>query len=414
MGPVTLIIEALHSLTKNVIRTALSILGIVIGIASVIAMMAVGTGTQRAVEEEMARWGDDWIVVRYEGRQRGGVRRRAGMPPKLVEKDVEAIRQQCPLVRAVSLRHSADDRQVVSSYDNYNTTVRGIEPAYFEIRRWEVLRGREMTDQDITLRNKVCWLGMTVVEKLFGTIDPIGETVRIDRHPIEVCGILTPKGTSGQGDDADDLILMPFTTVQTLIMGNHPPRAFYAAAKPGVPVQEATEQIRQLLRERHRVGEDEEEPYGMFDRGQIAESNEKLTKTFKTLRTFIGSLSLLVGGVGIMNVMLVSVTQLTRESGLRMGIGPKARHILTQFLCEAVVLCAIGGIFGFGLGYLLAEMTTYSLMEDLTGGLAVECELSYRMVVVAITVSTGVGIFFGFYPAYRASRLDPIDALRYE
>jgi len=414
MGLLTLIIEALHSLTKNVIRTALSILGIVIGIASVIAMMAVGTGTEQAVQEEISRWGDDWIVVWYEGRQRGGVRRRGGMPPKVVEKDVEAIRQQCPSVQAVSLAHYAGDRQVVSSYDNHNTTIRGIEPSCFGIRRWEIMRGREMTDQDLGLRNKVCWLGMTVVEKLFGTIDPIGETVRIDRHPIEVCGVLAPRGSSGRGDDADDLILMPFTTVQTLILGNYPPRVFYAAAKPGVPVQAAKEQIRQLLRERHRVGEDEEEPYGMFDRGQIAESNSRITGTFKILLTFIGSIALLVGGVGIMNIMLVSVTERTREIGVRMAIGAKSRHILTQFLCEAVVLCAIGGIFGFGLGYLLAEVTSYSLLEDLTGGLSVKCELSYTMVVVAISVSTGVGIFFGFYPAYRASRLDPIEALRYE
>ncbi|MBN1345503.1 MAG: ABC transporter permease [Phycisphaerae bacterium] len=414
MGPSTLVIEALHSLTKNVGRTALSILGIVIGIASVIAMMAVGTGTERAVEKEISRWGDDWIVVWYEGRQRGGVRRRGAMMPNVVEKDVEAIREQCPAVRAASLAHYCGDRQVVSSYGNYNTNIRGVEPSCFDIRRWEIMRGREMTDQDLGQRRKVCWLGMTVVEKLFGTIDPIGKTVRIDRHPFEVCGVLRPKGSSGQGDDADDLILMPLTTAQTLIIGNFPPSVFYAAAKPTASVQEAKEQIQKLLRERHHVGQDEEEPYGMWDRSQLAESNSNITGTFKTLLTFIGSISLLVGGVGIMNIMLVSVTERTREIGVRMAIGAKSRHILTQFLCESVVLCAIGGVFGFGLGYLLAEMTTYSFMEDLTGGLTVECELSYTMVAVAIGVSTGVGIFFGFYPAFRASRLDPIDALRYE
>lgn len=414
MGPLTLIIEALHSLTKNVIRSALSILGIVIGIASVIAMMAVGTGTERAVEQEMSRWGDDWIIVWYEGRQRGGVRRRAGLPPKVAEKDVEAIREQCPSVGAVSLAHYAGGKQVVSSYDNYNTTIRGIEPPCFGIRRWEVMRGRQMTDQDMNLRRKVCWLGMTVVEKLFGTIDPIGETVRIDRHPIEVCGVLTPKGSSFGGHDADDLILMPLTTVQTLIVGNMPPRVFYASAKPGASVHEAKEEIRRLLRERHHVDKEEEEPFSMWDRGQVAESNSRITGTFKTLLTFISSISLLVGGVGIMNIMLVSVTERTREIGLRMAIGAKSHHILMQFLCEAVVLCAIGGVFGFALGYVLANMTTYSLMADLTGGLTVECELSYSMVVLAISVSAGVGIFFGFYPAYCASRLDPIEALRYE
>ncbi len=414
MGPLTLIAEALHSLTKNVVRTALSILGIVIGIASVIAMMAVGTGTQQAVEEEMSRWGDDWIVCWYEGRQRGGLRRRTGAEAHVVKKDSEAVRDLCQSIRAVSISYNIGDRQVISSYDNHNTSVRGVEPSFFGIRRRGVLRGREMTDQDVRLRSKTCWLGLTVVEKLFGTIDPIGETVRIDRHPIEVVGILTPKGSSGRGYDADDTVFMPWTSVQTLLAGNRPPYVFYAAAKPSVSMEAAKDEILQLLRERHHVSEGEEEPYGMFDRGQLAESNTKITGTFKILLTFISSIALLVGGVGIMNIMLVSVTERTREIGLRMAIGAKSRHILTQFLCEAVVLCAIGGLLGFGLGYVLAKVTSYSLLEDLTGGLTVECELSYAMVAVAIGVSTAVGMFFGFYPAYRASRLDPIEALRYE
>jgi len=189
---------------------------------------------------------------------------------------------------------------------------------------------------------------------------------------------------------------------------------FYAAAYDGAGVKEAKEQIQALLRERHHVGEDEEEPYGMWDRSEFAETQGRMTGTFKTLLTFIGSISLLVGGVGIMNIMFVSVTERTREIGVRMAIGAKSRHILTQFLCESVVLCAIGGVLGFALGWVLASFTAYSFMEELTQGLKVECELSYTMVAVAIGVSAGVGIFFGFYPAWRASRLDPIHALRYE
>jgi putative ABC transport system permease protein len=414
MGLLTVIAEALHSLTKNVVRTGLSILGIVIGIAAVIAMMAVGTGTQKAVEEEVSRLGDDWLVVFYEGRQRGAVRRKGGVLPTVVQDDVQAIREQCPGIRALTLGHFFGDKQVVSAIGNYNTTVRGFEPSCFDIFRWDVLRGRKMTGEDNARRYKVCWLGMTVVEELFGTLEPLGQTIRIDRHPVEVVGILMPKGSDAEGEDLDDVIVMPLSTTQTLLAGNYPPRMFFAAAKYGVPVQAVKEQIRTVLRERHKVGPDEEEPYGMFDRSVYAEARGRMTGAFKMLMTFIASMSLLVGGVGIMNIMLVSVTERTREIGLRMAIGAKSRHILTQFLCEAVVLCAIGGVLGFALGWALANFTVTSFMGVLMRGLAVECELSYTMVGVAIGVSTGVGIFFGFYPAYRASRLDPIDALRYE
>ena len=414
MGLLTVISEALHSLTKNVVRTGLSILGIVIGIAAVIAMMAVGTGTQRAVEEEVSRLGDDWLVAWYEGRRRGAVRRKGGVLPTVVQDDVKAIRDQVRGIRALSLAHFFGDKQVVSSIGNYNTTVRGMEPPCFDIFRWDVLRGRKMTDEDNALRYKVCWLGMTVVEELFGTHEPLGQTIRIDRHPVEVVGILMPKGSDSEGEDLDDVIVLPLATSQTLLAGNYPPRMFFAATEYGVPVQVVKERIRTLLRERHKVGPDEEEPYGMFDRSMYADARGRMTGAFKTLMTFIASMSLLVGGVGIMNIMLVSVTERTREIGVRMAIGAKSRHILTQFLCEAVVLCAIGGVLGFSLGWALANFTVSSFMGVLTRGLTVECELSYTMVAVAIGVSAGVGIFFGFYPAYRASRLDPIDALRYE
>ncbi len=414
MGLLTVIAEALHSLTKNVVRTGLSILGIVIGIAAVIAMMAVGTGTQKAVEEEISRLGDDWLVVWYEGRRRGAVRRREGVLPTVVQDDVQAIREQCQGIRALTLAHFFDGKQVVSPISNYNTTIRGMEPSCFDIFRWNVLRGRKMNDQDNALRCKVCWLGMTVVEELFGTLEPLGQTIRIDKHPVEVVGILEPKGSDANGEDLDDVVVMPLTTTQTLLAGNFPPRVFFAATESGVPVQVVKERIRTLLRERHKVGEGDEEPYGMFDRSVYAEARGRMTGAFKTLMTFIASISLLVGGVGIMNIMLVSVTERTREIGVRMAIGAKSRHILTQFLSEAVVLCGIGGVLGFSLGWALANFTVSSFMGVLTRGLTVECELSYTMVAVAISVSAGVGIFFGFYPAYRASRLDPIDALRYE
>ncbi len=414
MGPLTIILEALNSLSKNIGRTALSILGIVIGIASVIAMMAVGSGTQRAVEHEISQLGDDWIVVWYEGIRRGMVRGKGGVLPNMARDDARAVLDQCSTIRAVSLVHMSPGKQVVSTFGNHNTMVRGVDEPYFSIRRQEVGRGREMTSEDLTLRRKVCWLGTTVVEKIFGTIDPLGQTVRIDRHPLEVVGVLAHKGAGFGGDDMDDLVLMPQTTMESLIAGNRPPQIFFAAARSAAHLEKAREQVKALLRERHHVAQDGEEPFGMWDQAQMAEINSRMTMTFKMLLTFIGSISLLVGGVGIMNIMLVSVTERTREIGVRMAIGAKNRHILTQFLSEAVVLCSIGGVLGFALGWALANFTAYSFMEDLTGGLAVECELSPTMVAVAIGVSVGVGVFFGFYPAWRASRLNPIDALRYE
>ncbi len=414
MSPFTLTAEALSSLSKNIGRTVLSVLGIVIGIASVIAMMAVGTGTQKAVEEQMASLGDDWIVVWYSGIRRGIVRGKGGILPNMARDDARAVLDECSKVRAVSLMHVFGGKQVVSAYGNHNAVIRGVDLPYWDIRKEEVVRGRGMVADDLGMRRKICWIGMTVVEKLFGTIDPIGQMIRVDRHPIEVVGILKPKGSGFGGDDLDDTILMPLATVESLLAGKMPPHMFFAAVKRGHTIEAAREQITELLRERHYIGENEEEPFGMWDRSEMAKMNSKMTGTFKMLLTFIGSISLLVGGVGIMNIMLVSVTERTREIGVRMAIGAKGAHILSQFLFEAVVLCAIGGVLGFVLGWVLASFTAYSFMEDLTGGMAVECEVSYTMVAVAIGVSAAVGIFFGFYPAWRASRLNPIDALRYE
>jgi putative ABC transport system permease protein len=414
MGPLTVTAEALNSLSKNVGRTALSILGIVIGIASVIAMMAVGSGTQQAVDREMSMLGDDWIVVWYEGVRRGVVRGKGGILPNVARDDARAVAEQCSTIRLVSLTQMFGGKQIVSSYGNHNTVVRGVDMPYWDIRHEEVARGRPMTPEDLAMRTKVCWLGVTVVEKLFGTMDPVGQSVRIDRHPLEVAGVLAFKGSGLGGDDLDDNILVPLTTMETLIAGNRPPNVFFAAVRKGSTIDRAKEQITSLLRERHHVKEPGEEPFGMWDRSEMARMRGRMTGTFKTLLTFIGSISLLVGGVGIMNIMLVSVTERTREIGVRMAIGAKGSHVLTQFLCEAVVLCFIGGVLGFALGWALANFTAYSFMEDLLGGLPVKCELSYAMVAVAIGVSAAVGVFFGFYPAWRASRLNPIDALRYE
>lgn len=405
MSPLTIIAESLHSLDKNKVRTFLSILGIVIGVAAVIAMVAVATGAQRKVEREIAAIGDDWLMIGYWGMQRSGVRRQSATPPNMTRDDAEAIARECSTVRAVSPTNRISI-QVVSGFGNYQTACMGVYPSFFDIRRWTCLVGRPLNDDDMQMRSKVCCIGQTAANELFGSLNPVGQTVRVNRVAFDVVGLLTPKGTSSDGRDYDDVVLFPFTSFQRLIAGNEPSGTVFAAAQPGVPLSVVKEQIRSLLRQRHRLAESEDDTFRIFDRSQAAEANAEATRTFNLLLTSIASISLIVGGVGIMNIMLVSVTERTREIGLRMAIGANGLHILGQFLCEAVLLCAIGGLLGFALGW--------GGSSFVSARLGWETEVSYWMAGVAIAFSTAVGLFFGFYPAWRASRLDPIAALRFE
>ncbi len=405
MGPLTVIWESLHSLGKNKVRTGLSVLGIVIGVAAVIAMVAVATGAQRKVEREIAAMGDDWLVVMYWGMQRAGVRRQASLPPNLTRDDADAIARECPGVRAASPTNRIG-AQVVSGYGNYQTAVMGAYPNFFDIRRWKCSIGRVFTMEDMEMYNKVCCIGETAAKELFGPLNPVGQTVRVNRTAFEVIGLLEPKGTGTDGRDYDDIIVFPFTSFQRMIAGTEPSATLLAAGKPGVSLSTVTEQIRAVLRQRHRLADHEDDTFRIFDRSLMAQANAEATRTFNLLLTSIASISLIVGGVGIMNIMLVSVTERTREIGLRMAIGADSIHILGQFLCEAVVLCTIGGLLGFAAGWGASNMVARQMEW--------ETEISYWMAAVAIAFSTAIGVFFGFYPAWRASRLNPIDALRTE
>lgn len=405
MSPFTVIAESIHSLGKNKVRTALSVLGIVIGIGAVIAMVAVATGAQRRVEREIAAIGDDWLTIWYVGTDRGGVHRDQATPPNMTREDAEAIQRECPGVRAASPTNRVP-AQVISPFGNYRTGVMGVYPSFFDIRRWSCTIGHTFTAEDMAMQSKVCCIGATAARELFGAVNPVGQTIRVNRVAFEIIGLLDSKGVGSDGRDFDDIILFPFTSFQRLIAGNEPSGTLFAAAKPGVPLAVAKEQIRQLLRQRHRLADSDDDTFRIFDRSLTAQANAEATQTFNLLLTSIASISLLVGGVGIMNIMLVSVTERTREVGLRMAIGANSTHILGQFLCEAVVLCAAGGLLGFGVGCGVAEV-----VADRLGW---ETEISYWMAAVAIAFATAVGVFFGFYPAWRASRLDPITALRYE
>lgn len=405
MSPLTVIAESLHSLGKNKVRTALSILGIVIGIGAVIAMVAVATGAQRKVEREIAAIGDDWLTIWYMGETRGGVHRDQATPVNMTRDDAEAIVRECPAVRAASPTNRVP-AQVISQYGNYRAGVMGVYPSFFDIRRWSCSVGRCFDNEEMAMNAKVCCIGSTAARELFGSVPPVGQTIRVNRVAFEVIGLLESKGVGSDGRDFDDIILFPFTSFQRLIAGNEPSGTLFAAAKPGVPLAEAKQQIRDLLRQRRRLSDTDEDTFRIMDRSLMAQANAEATRTFNLLLTSIASISLIVGGVGIMNIMLVSVTERTREIGLRMAIGANGLHVLGQFLCEAVVLCAIGGLFGFAAGWGVSNVVSQRL--------GWETEVSYWMAGVAIAFATGVGLFFGFYPAWRASRLNPIDALRFE
>jgi putative ABC transport system permease protein len=282
----------------------------------------------------------------------------------------------------------------------------GVYPNFFDIRRWDCSLGHTFTMEDMVMQTKVCCIGVTAAKELFGSVNPVGQTIRANRVAFDVVGVLDSKGVGSDGRDFDDIILFPFTSFQRMIAGNEPSGTLFAAAKPGVPLAVAKEQIRGLLRQRHRLGDNDDDTFRIMDRSLMAQANAEATNTFNLLLTSIASISLIVGGVGIMNIMLVSVTERTREIGLRMAIGANSTHILGQFLCEAVVLCALGGLIGFGAGWGVSRFVTMKV--------GWETEVSYWMAGIAIVFATAVGIFFGFYPAWRASRLNPIDALRYE
>ena len=405
MNPLTILSEAFRSLGKNKVRTALSVLGIVIGIAAVITMVAVGEGAKRRVEREIASLGDDWIMVAYWGVQRGGSRRQQGMPPHLTRDDADAIERECSAVRAATPVNRISF-QVVSGFGNYQTGVAGTRPAYFDIRRWTTTEGREFNADDMRMLGKVCCMGATVARELFGAVNPVGQTVRINRVAFDVVGLLESKGVGSDGRDNDDVILVPFTSFERYLAGRETSGTLMAAAKHGEDPAFAKQQLRDLLRQRHRLSDEDDDDFRIFDRSLTMQANAEATRTFNTLLTTIASISLLVGGVGIMNIMLVSVTERTREIGLRMAIGAGGYQILEQFLCEAIVLCGFGGLFGFGGGWGVSKFVSWNYGWDTI--------VSYWMAGLAVAFATAVGLFFGFYPAWRASTLDPIDALRYE
>ena len=397
---------AFDALMRNKMRSVLTMLGIIIGVGAVIAMVAIGQGAQVQVDAQISSLGTNVLLIFPGSFTAGAVRTGAQTGTTLTEDDGLAIKEQCPAVAYLSpmLRTGA---QVVYGDYNWGTSLQGGSPDFFSIRDWHVQDGDFFSDADVRGATKVCLLGKTVADNLFQGDDPVGKTIRVRNIPFRVVGTLQPKGQNMMGQDQDDIIVLPYTTLQKRMMGaNVHACGFTASAKSKSQMLEAQQQITDLLRARHKLGPSDDNDFTIRNQTEIAEASASTSKVMTTLLASIASVSLIVGGIGIMNIMLVSVTERTREIGVRMSIGARKRDILTQFLMEAIVLSLLGGVVGIGLG-----VVGSSLVSKIAGW---PTFVTGSSVGVSVVFSMLVGVFFGYYPARKASLLHPIDALRYE
>ena len=401
---------ALRALRVNKMRSILTMLGIIIGVAAVIIMIAVGSGAQARVEEQIKSLGSNLIIVFPGSTTAGGVRMGAGSQVRLTEEDAYAIQRDIPSVQA-SAPTLRGGGQVVSGNSNWSTVFFGVTPEYFEVREWDIASGRFIEPSDVQGAAKVALLGETVARALFGDADPIGQVVRIRKVPFTVVGVLARKGQSLMGQDQDDVILMPISTARNRVLGGSQAKvravnSISVKIREGANLAEAENEMRGLLRQRHRVQLNQEDTFTIRNLAEVLSAREESSRIMALLLAAVASVSLLVGGIGIMNIMLVSVTERTREIGLRMAVGARGRDILSQFLVEAITLALIGGAAGIVLGVGGAYAIGYFAQWRV--------ELSPWAIVLAAGFAAVIGVFFGFYPARKASRLLPIDALRYE
>jgi putative ABC transport system permease protein len=402
---------ALRSLRVNKLRSALTMLGIIIGVGAVIAMVAVGAGASARVAEQIQSLGSNLIIVLSGSVNTGGVRIGQGSQLTITEDDSASIAREIASVQ-VSAPSVRGTSQVVFGNLNWATGIQGVTADYFEARDWSVVNGRPIIPEDVDGATKVALLGQTTVQNLFGDdMDPLGQIVRIKKVPFTVIGVLDRKGQNSWGQDQDDVILIPLSTAKKKVLGksNSNPRAVQAISvkiSPGEDMSEAEAQLRDLLRQRHRLQPYQDDDFNVRNLSEILQTQEESSKVMTYLLAAIASVSLLVGGIGIMNIMLVSVTERTREIGLRMAVGARGRDILGQFLIEAVTLSRIGGVIGIVAGVSGAEALSYFAQWRTL--------VAPQAIGLAFGFAAAVGVFFGFYPARKAARLDPIEALRYE
>ena len=410
MNVLTALLSALRALGTNWLRSVLTMLGIIIGVAAVITMIAIGGGAQARVEEQMKSLGTNIMLVLPGAQTTGGVRLGAQTGQTLTEEDARAIAAEVPEVQAAapSLRTGA---QVVAANANWSTSVMGTTPDYLEVRDWPLAAGRSFDAAEMAGSGKVVVIGQTVAQQLFGDADPIDQVIRVRKAPLQVIGVLERKGQNSMGQDQDDVIVVPLSTYRNRVQGMSAGRikrvgAISVKIREGQSMTEAGEKMRELLRQRHRLQSGADDDFSIRNLTEMLQAQEESSRVMALLLAAVAGVSLVVGGIGIMNIMLVSVTERTREIGLRMAVGARSRDILGQFLIEAVTMSLVGGAIGIVLG-----MAATWAIGSFAGW---QVLLSAESILLAVGFSAAVGVFFGFYPARRAAALLPIQALRHE
>ena len=401
---------ALEGLAANKMRSILTMLGIIIGVAAVITMIAVGGGAQERIQSQIKSLGANLMIILPGSTTASGVRLGAGANQNLTEDDAIAIAREIPEVQyaAPTNRGTA---QLVAANNNWSTQVYGVTPDYFDVREWPLAAGRMFEPTDLSGSTKVMIVGQTVATQLFGDMDPIDQNIRVKNMPFTIIGVLTRKGQSMMGQDQDDVTMVPISTHRNRLFGGQQGRlrrvnVIQVKVWEGANMKDAEDKIKELMRQRQRTQPGQDDAFTIRNLTEILQTQEESSRIMSLLLAAVASVSLLVGGIGIMNIMLVSVTERTREIGLRMAVGARAKDILTQFLVEAITLSLIGGFIGIVLGvagsYLIGQFAGWAT------------RLSFESILLAVGFSAGIGIFFGFYPARKASKLLPIEALRYE
>jgi putative ABC transport system permease protein len=405
MKIVNLLLSAFRALQRNKMRSFLTMLGIIIGVGAVIAMLAIGQGAEYSVQQQINALGTNVLIVIPGTQQTSGVRVGAGSVTTLTEDDAQAIAKDCPAVASIS-PGTRSGGQVIAGNMNWATGIEGTGADYLEIRKWNITYGEFYAEQDVKAAAKVCVLGKTVADNLFPDGSAVGQNVRIRNVPFRVIGVLEKKGQNAMGQDQDDVILAPYTTVARRLSWYPYLRQVLVSAVNAASIPAAQKQISELLRMRHKLGTYEADDFTIRNQSDLATAATATTDILTVLLASIASVSLLVGGIGIMNIMLVSVTERTREIGIRMSVGARSKDILTQFLIEALVLSLLGGVSGILFGVAGSQIISAIAKWPTI--------ITAFSIVLSFTFSIAIGIFFGFYPARKAAMLNPIDALRYE
>ena len=397
---------ALQALQRNKLRAFLTMLGIIIGVAAVISMVAIGQGSKKSIQDQLASMGSNMITIRPNSNVVAGARLDATSVQTLTIDDIKAIQKQAQYISAVSPAASSKG-QVINGALNWSTTIQGVSPEYLDIRNWPVKDGIAFSASDVTSESKVCLLGQTVVNNIFASDEnPIGKIIRFNKIPFKVIGVLATKGENAYGQDQDDIIIAPYTSVQERITANIYFQNIYVSAKNENVTDSATNEISAILRASHRLKPTDTDDFAVRTQAELINTFSSTSQLLTVLLTAIAGISLFVGGIGIMNIMYVSVTERTREIGLRMSIGARGIDILQQFLIEAILISITGGLIGVALGITASKLISVFLSWPTL--------VSESSIILSFFVCALTGVFFGYYPAQKASRLDPIEALRYE